>query len=237
MYTNVQSSGKKEKSDLNLKEEIDYILNGADLTKYATGIVKLILAEKYDLNVKERKVEIETIVSDWLKDKEYRINIEHGYLEDILKQQVKMKKQLDNLTADNDLLRQIRFKLYQLNGKVNRMMHPRELRPSHCRYKGYQRCDTSQMIRFPRPFFKAENSLGEPSQYIGPERQRVDDSGNQESALHRLKELRYQLYSCKTNRLSIINKLGHEEEQQSVEKNIDLIQQEIEEIKKKHKLT
>ena len=85
MYTNVQSSGKKEKSDLNLKEEIDYILNGADLTKYATGIVKLILAEKYDLNVMERKVEIETIVSDWLKDREYRINIEHGYLEDILK--------------------------------------------------------------------------------------------------------------------------------------------------------
>ena len=236
MYTNVQNPGKKEKSGQNLKEEIDHILNGADIAKYATGIVKLILAEKYELNITERKVEIETIVSDWLKDREYRINIEHGYLEDILKQQVKMKKQLDELATNNDLLRQIRCKLYQLNGKVNKMTHPRELRPSHYRYKGYQKSDTSQMIRNPRPFFRTEKFLGEPSQYVGPERQRVDDSGNQESALHRLKELKYQLYSCKTDRLSIINKLGHEEEQQSVEKNIDSIQQEIEEIKKKHKL-
>ena len=198
--------------------------------------MKLILAEKYELNTADRKVEIETIVSDWLKDREYRINIEHGYLEDILKQQVKMKEQLDKLATNNDLLRQIRFKLYQLNGKVNRMTHPREFRPSHCRYKGFQKSDTSQMIRNPRPI-RTEKFLGEPSQYVGPERQRVDDSENLESAFHRLKALRYQLFSCKTNRLSILNKLGHKEEQQSIEKNIDLIQQEIEEIKKKSKLT
>ena len=107
MNTDGHNSSKREMSNHILKEEIDHILNGADLTKYAPVIVKSILAEKYELDIENRKAEIESVVTSWLKDREYRINIEHGYLEDIIKQQASMKKQLDKLTTENNLIREI----------------------------------------------------------------------------------------------------------------------------------
>ena len=136
MNTDGHNSSKREMSNHILKEEIDHILNGADLTKYAAVIVKSILAEKYELDIENRKAEIESIVTSWLKDREYRINIEHGYLEDIIKQQASMKKQLDKLTTENNLIREIWVKLCHLNNRINRMSLPRELRPSHYRYTG-----------------------------------------------------------------------------------------------------
>ena len=151
MNTDGHNSSKREMSNHILKEEIDHILNGADLTKYAAVIIKSILAEKYELDIENRKAEIESIVTSWLKDREYRINIEHGYLEDIIKQQASMKKQLDKLTTENNLIREIWVKLCHLNNRINRMSLPRELRPSHYRYKGLQRPDIHHMSKSQGP--------------------------------------------------------------------------------------
>ena len=108
MCSNPQRLASDREDALDLKKEVGRILDGADLTKYASKIVNIILEEKYDINLEGKRNDIKTIVNEWLKGNECRIHIEHTILENIVNQQAKMQVQLDKLTSDTRrLLQQI----------------------------------------------------------------------------------------------------------------------------------
>ena len=105
----------------NLKEEIISILDSADLRNYAVGIVKLILSDKHR-KIENHHAEIECIVNSWLRNKEYKIRLEHRHLDDIFLQQTKMKEQLDKMVNNFDKLHSIQYTVACLNIKVNKIL-------------------------------------------------------------------------------------------------------------------
>ena len=118
----------------NLKGEIHSILDGADLRNYAVDIVKLILTDKHR-KIENHHAEIEYIVNNWLRNKNYKISLEHRHLDDILSHQTKMKEQLDKLTYNCDRLPSIQYTVSCSNIKINRLLE-KDQKQCHTKNQG-----------------------------------------------------------------------------------------------------